>query len=127
MLYEFVPSGHATMTDAKDYREMLINNNDFQNAVQGLSIIGMSRAAMDTNIITPLGTMSVIEYMASHDGINSIESTKHSDEKGRWILIVWKDKYDAAKAFVHGLLDKLFYKIYHRHYTPRVYATESLL
>ena len=96
------------MTDAKDYQDILIYNNDFQNAVQGLSIIGMSRTIMDTRFNSPLGQMSVIEYMASHEGIDSIKATKHTDEKARWILIVWKDQFDNAKSFVKDFLDKIF-------------------
>ena len=101
MPYEFVPSGHATMTDAKDYREMLIYYNNFQNAIQGLPIIGMSRSTMETVFQSPKGAMSVIDFLASHPGVDSIEATKHTEEKGRWIMIVWKEHFESVKSFAH--------------------------
>ena len=45
--YDFIPTGTAAMTTAKQVKELLINNNDIQNSVQGISVMGLPRMALD--------------------------------------------------------------------------------
>ena len=47
--YDFIPTGTAAMTTSDQVAELLINNNDVQNAVQGISVIGIPPMALALN------------------------------------------------------------------------------
>ena len=105
--YEFIPAGLAQMTSPADYRALLIRNNDIQNSVQGISITAMTREILDNEYYKD-GTPQTIKHMIlSHDAIDSLEPTNYTNSIGRWIAVVYRDKYDAAKAHLQDLFDNI--------------------
>ena len=105
--YIFVQSGHAAMNDREKFRQVLIHNNDFQNAVQGLSIIGLSRIGMYTELTRGDDTKTIHEWLLDFSGIEQVESTEETDSKGRWITIVLRDEFENAKSWIDEILSSV--------------------
>lgn len=81
--YEFIESGHAAMTNHLKYREVLVANNDFQNAVQGISIIGLPRQATRLTYTRGNHNKTIKEWLIDHTGIEQLEPTNETDTEGR--------------------------------------------
>lgn len=105
--YEFVESGHAAMNSHIKYKDVLVANNVFQNAVQGISIVGVSRTAMSSSLTRAGKTQEIREWILDHPGTEYVEPTDDTDKDGRWIVVVLRDEFDNVKAWLERVLTEI--------------------
>jgi hypothetical protein len=103
--YEFVESGHAAMNNHIKYKNVLMANNDFQNSVQGISIIGLPRSAMYLSYTRNTSTKELQDWFLAHSGVEYVEPTAETDSEGRWIIIVLRDEFENAKHWIEDILN----------------------
>ena len=105
--YDFIPTGAAAMTTADQVKELLINNNDIQNSVQGLSIMGLPEMAFELEYSNNNQVKTIEQWIYHHPGVETIEPTDDSYADGRWIVVVLREEYDNVKQWISEILNQI--------------------
>ena len=105
--YDFIPTGAAAMTTAEQMKELLINNNDIQNSVQGISIMGLPPMALELEHGHNNQVKTIQQWIMHHPGVENIERTDDSESAGRWIVVVLRDEYENAKQWIHEVITQI--------------------
>ena len=81
--YEIIPTGFAQMADVNQYKKIIMWNNDRQNEVQGVTMVGLAPNILTNQLtLTDDTQLSVLTYLRSHEAILSIEPTYLSSTTG---------------------------------------------
>ena len=105
--YDFIPTGAAAMTTADQVKDLLINNNDIQNSVQGISIMGLPEMAFNLEYCNNNQVKTIEQWILHHPGVETIEPTDDSYSDGRWIVVVLRDEYDNVKQWISEIIDQI--------------------
>ena len=110
----FVPAWTDLITNPQTYKQILRNHNAYVNMVTSIPIKGVSKEAMEGKV----GMNETLKgRLESHVNIESMEQTGYTEEKGRWLIIVKKEKYEEVFNFVQAELK----------YTEAKFETEEKL
>ena len=105
--YDFIPTGVATMTTAEQMKDLLINNNDIQNSVQGISVMGLPDMAFELEYCHNNQVKTIEQWILHHPGVEIIEPTDDSYTDGRWIVVVLRDEYENAKQWITEIITQV--------------------
>jgi hypothetical protein len=109
--YPFIPMGLATMKGPEMYKKFICINNDRQNEVQGINVRGCCDALF-SRYTDATQTQTVMDYFMGQPSIASVERTHQRQENGRYIIIVFKEGFAEASAFLHDFCSNKFKMIY---------------
>ena len=102
--YEFIPTGTVAMTTSDHVSELLINNNDIQKAIQGISIIGLPHMALELLHEYDNQVKTIEQWIKHYPGVENIEPTEETATAGRWIVIVLRSEYENACQWIEEVL-----------------------
>ena len=102
--YDFIPTGAAAMTTADQVKDLLINNHDIQNSVQGISIMGLPEMAFELEYCHNNQVKTVEQWILHHPRVETIEPTDDLYNDGRWIVVVLRDEYDYVKQWISEVI-----------------------
>ena len=105
--YDFIPTGTATMTTAEQVKELLINNNDIQNSVQAISVVGLPRLAFELDHCHNNQVKTIRQWTLHPPGVEMIEPTDESNKYERWIVVVLRDKYENTRQWILKILSNV--------------------
>lgn len=114
---QYYPTGLIQMTSPEIYRAGLNNNNTFLNNTSSIVIVGMSNNASNIRIPyhpkphLPMIHDTILNILASHEGIMSIESTQRTSDLGKWFVVIHKNHQTAVKAFLDINLPLLWERV----------------
>ena len=99
LAYEIIPTGFAQMADINQYKKIIMWNNDRQNEVQGVTMVGLAPSILNNTLHLIDGSeMTVAKYLLSHDAILSMEPMYLSESTGRYIFILKKPSFKKLAA-----------------------------
>ena len=105
--YDFIPTGTAAMTTSEQVKDLLINNNDIQNSIQGISVMGLPEMALYLEYGHNNQVKTIKQWILHHPGVETMESTDESSTDGRWIVIVLREEFDSAKTWIEEILNQI--------------------
>ena len=107
--YRFIPAGLVNILSVDEYRKFLILNNDRQNDLQGITIQGFSKQLFNqANFIPTRPDVTVENLFLAETSIESIQETNMTPLHGRFIVIVHKSAFQAARKFIEEFCSKTF-------------------
>jgi hypothetical protein len=110
--YIIIPTGFTQIADVTSYKQAMISNNDIQNSVQGISMIGLDPQWLDYEITcNDNETLTLQSYLTQGPFIATMEPTQYSDSHGRFIFIVYKNQFQKAREFLSTFCATDFYDI----------------
>lgn len=113
--FTFIPIGLPTLTDSgeSDYRKCILLNNDKQNEIQSIPIMGMSEELLTQDMTTETGTkITVKQYLTQQRSIRDIQETEKSSTCGRFMILALKAHYPEAVTVIEQFWQKIFPNIY---------------
>eukprot|EP00957_Ditylum_brightwellii_P023952 1806358-Ditylum_brightwellii.AAC.1 len=86
-----VPNGYHLTHSIKSYKQLLRGHNEYLISVGVVAVEGITEAAMTHEIeLKGKKTTLITHILMSGIGVNSVEETNHTNESGKWFLLVQK-------------------------------------
>lgn len=102
--YKVVPHGMVLHIGDDNYRQGLIANNDFNNSIRNIEILGLHSSHFDLPIKYNNEEGTIRQWFESSPIIIGIEPTNRSEEAGRYFVIVEEKHIGQARKEVASLL-----------------------
>lgn len=108
--YRIIPQGLRQMASESVYRKFLIANNDLQNNLRSIAVIGLIPQAMDWEFYVESedDTFTMRKLFTEIFGFYSVEKTHNTDITGRFLFVVTNDNYVSARQHLTLFLENNF-------------------
>jgi hypothetical protein len=108
--YRIIPQGLRQMSSEKVYRKCLIANNDLQNQLRSIAVVGIIPQAMEWDFyVEETDTSYQMKDLFTQVFLfYSVEKTLNTDNTGRFLFVVTNEFYDAARTALTKFLETNF-------------------
>lgn len=108
--YRIIPQGIRQMTNETIYRKFLLANNDLQNNLRSIAVVGLIPQALEWEFHVDYkdAYFKMKDYCTKELMFYSIEKTHNSDITGRFLFVVQNQNYEASRAALIDFLADIF-------------------